>query len=141
MARRGLCTRAKSSDSSQTLRDGCGSIPDKCGQIVAMPRPRRSDRGREGLDTIARHDLGDHTARRLHVAHREGLAFSSSAPLRHVERDRWETPYGRSRHQYPLVSVIELLLRDAAGTWWAFGLIAAGIVASAASSIMQLAAG
>jgi hypothetical protein len=47
---------------------------------------------------------------------------------------------GRSEYDYTLVSVIELLLRDAAGTWWAFGLIAAGIAAGAASSIVQFVA-
>ncbi|WP_314457171.1 hypothetical protein [uncultured Microbacterium sp.] len=47
------------------------------------------------------------------------------------------TPGGRTHHEYTLLSVVELVLRDAAGTWWAFGLIALGIVAGATSSIVQ----
>ncbi len=44
---------------------------------------------------------------------------------------------GRPRTEISLINVIELLLRDAAGTWWAFALIAAGIAAGAASSVLQ----
>lgn len=46
-------------------------------------------------------------------------------------------PDGQPLTEVSSVSVIDLLLRDAAGTWWAFALIAAGISAGAASSVLQ----